>query len=422
MSWRRLYLAPFVLCLMGAGPILVDTEGSGAGVAWKDGIVHFNLESGAEATLGRLSNEEARSLVNELFEDWRDLTWEGVAVTDFTLEEGGDLASIDAGNTDAVFSYCPPDEDCPGEDPPFVLGTAGSGESPILFDSDGAITDLIQGEGAKASVIGFAGPRVVDRFGGVLSITEGQAVLNGLFIDCPEGVSSDDDCQTPEITLEEFKGAIFHELGHFLGLDHSQVNLSSAVKALSGDMSEIEGVPTMLPLLINGAEQATPHFDDIVSLALLYPSPEFTSSFCTLEGTVFKADGSTELQGVNVVAKRGDNPLVEATSFVSGQLFTGSSKNCDAAFGDFSIQGLTPGASYTLQIEKISKAFTGGSSIEPCDPSQSGFEETTLAGSFSCTTAGQVITTGTQSDTKIVTTKGATAETPASTGGCSLIR
>ncbi|MBI2083748.1 MAG: hypothetical protein HYT76_09335 [Deltaproteobacteria bacterium] len=407
----------------GAGPILVDTEQTGLGVSWQDRVVRYNPESGAEAGLGRLSNEETLAILRSFFEEWQKLTLNGIAVANFSVVEGQGLGSVTPDNLKDHFSYCPPTETCPTEDPPFVLGSARTGQSPILFDTDGEITDLIHGEGAKESIIGFAGPRVIERVEGFLFITEGQAVLNGLFIDCPEGAKETDSCQDPEVTLEEFEGAIFHEIGHFIGLDHTQVNLSSAVKALSGDKSEVAGIPTMFPLLIDGKEQRSPHFDDIVSLALLYPSSALGTSFCTLQGKVFQADGITELQGVNVVAKRGDNPLLEATSFVSGQLYVGSSENCEAKEGDFTIKGLSPGVSYQLEIEKISSAFTGGSSIEPCDPPQSGFQATSVPGTFACSSGGEVIITGTQTTTDIVTTKGTQKTTDSSpdAGGCALI-
>jgi hypothetical protein len=264
---------------LGAGPILVDTEKTGQGVIWDKRTIVYNPETGDEATLGRLSNQEARDLLKEHFEDWKAVTLGGKSVVDFSAIEGAGLGAVDQTNAAGHFSYCPPDETCASEEAPFVLGSARSGKSPILFDDDGKITDLVQGGGARLSIIGFAGPRVVERVDGILVITEGQAVLNGLFIDCHSLATASDPCKDPEVSEQEFEGAVFHEIGHFLGLDHTQVNLSSAVKALSGDKSELDGVPTLFPLLIDGAAQRSPHFDDIVSLASLYPSGTFLSDF-----------------------------------------------------------------------------------------------------------------------------------------------
>ncbi len=413
------------LSVQGAGPILVDTDGSGEAVVWQDGVIRFNLESEAGGGLGTLSNAEATALVRELFEDWKDLTIGGVDTVSLTLSEGSALGSVGLSNMDDHFTYCPAGESCPTESSPFVIGSARSGESPILFDQNGTMTDAVQGTGASLSILGFAGPRVVERVGGVLYITEGQSILNGLFID---GVSSSSN---PEVTVDEFKGAIFHEIGHFIGLDHTQVGINSVVKYLRGDTSEKAAIPTMLPLFVDGEEQLTPHFDDQVAISYLYPSASYDASFCRIEGRVLASDGATELQGVNVIVSNGSDRLVEATSFVSGSLYTGVYANCGAPFGEFVLGGLTPGRSYVLEIEEVSQAFTGGSSLEPCDPPQEGFDAAVVPGSFSCTSGGEVITAGTEATTDLVTTKSSTSSTDdgddtgntttQSQGGCSLV-
>lgn len=415
--------APFAL--FAAGPILVDTDGDGSQVVWQDRLIRFNPES--VGGLGRLSNAEAVQLVRDLLEEWGAVTLNGFSTVNLSVQEGVGLGDVDEDNVDDFFSYCPSDETCLTEDPPFVLGNAYQGQSPIIFDSDGEITDLIQGNGAKRSILGFGGPRVAETIGGDFVITEGQAILNGLFINCPSGAASSDSCQSPEVTLEEYRGAILHELGHFIGLDHTQVNLSSAQKALRGDDSEVAAIPTMFPIYVDGVAMGSLHYDDQVAISLLYPSASYQSQFCTLSGTIYEADGVTELQGVNVVAARTDSPLSESTSFVSGSYYTGTVGSCGHAAGDFSITGLIPGVEYQVSIEKISQAFTGGSSIEPCDPPLSGFTAETLAGTFSCTTGGEEIQNGSSVSTKVVTTKASTTTgstgggSSTSSGGCSLI-
>ncbi len=408
--------------LQGAGAILVDTDVNGDPVLWKDGIIHFNMESGPQGTLGTLTNAEATALVRELFEDWK-VTINGIETTDLIFDEGEDLGGVDLSNFNDHFTYCPPSKSCPTEAPPFVVGSARTGETPILFDDDGSMVDAVLGTGARLNTLGFAGPRVVERSGEILYITEGQAMLNGLFID---GIASGSN---PEVaSLDDFKGAIFHELGHLMGIDHTQVNLSSVIKYINDDFSEQEAIPTMLPLFINGTEQLSPHFDDKVAVSFLYPSSAFNLSFCRMEGKVFEEDGQTELQGVNVIAANADDPLMEATSFVSGAFYVGNFSNCESRTGDFLIAGLTPGTSYGLSIEQISQSFTGGSSIEPCDPPQSGFSLETLPGLFSCSSAGEVITAGSEATTEIVTTKTSTVpgdgdggSGDSGAGGCSLI-
>lgn len=404
-----LLLLPFPA--KAAGPILVDTDSTGEAVLWKDGTIHINLESGAGATLGQLSSDDAIQLVRDFFQDWQEVTIGGVRTVNITLDEGESLGSVTVDNMDDHFTYCPSDESCPTEDSPFVVGSARSGDSPILFDDDGSMTDAVQGAGASQSILGFAGPRVVERTGGVLYITEGQAIMNGRFIN---GVDSASD---PEVAIDEFSGAIFHEIGHFIGLDHTQVNLSSVVKYLNGDTSEKSAIPTMLPLFVDGLEQLSPHFDDIVAISSLYPSADFAATTCRLEGTAFQSDGTTELQGVNAIASNQNDPLLEATSYVSGSLYTGYTGNCDAEAGDFTIYGLRPGQFYVLNIEPISQAFTGGSSVEPCDPPQEDFDRATIPGLFSCASAAEAITSGTEATTEVVTTKASTDSTSGSDGG-----
>jgi hypothetical protein len=329
---------------------------------------------------------------------------------------------VDATNLNDHFTYCPPGKSCPTEDPPFISGSARTGESPILFDDDGSITDAIEGKGASLSILGFAGPRVVERTGGVLFITEGQAVLNGRFIN---GVS---DVGDPEVDVDEFKGAIFHEIGHMIGIDHTQVNLGSAVKYLKGDTSEADAIPTMFPLFIDGREQLTPHFDDKATISSLYPSAAFTSGFCRIEGKAFRADGKTELQGVNVIAANVADPLHEDTSFVSGSLYAGADPDCSVAEGAFTLAGIKPGVSYALNFEPISKVFTGGSSLEPCDPPQKDFAAESLPGTFRCGEGGEVIIAGSDTSTDVVTTKEVSVAPPptpppstSSSGGCALL-
>lgn len=403
--------------LWAGGPILIDAESTGQAVLWQNGVVRYNLEDSSSATLGSLSNVEAVALVRDLFNEWKNVTINGVSTVSLTFQEGAGLGSVNASNLNDHFSYCPDGQTCPSESAPFILGSARTGASPILFDEDGSMTDKIHGQGSSKSILGFAGPRVVERTNGILYITEGQALLNGKFIN---GVTSSSD---PEVTVTQFKGAIIHELGHFMGVDHTQVNLSSVVKHLNGDKSEKSGIPTMLPLFVDGDEQLSLHFDDKVTISTLYPSSNFQSSFCTLQGKVFKVDGTTELQGVNVAAKNAANALLEVTSSVSGSFYTGSSTNCNVAKGDYLLSGLTPGTSYLLNIEAISRAFTGGSSLEPCDPPQSGFDSKTISGLFSCSSGGQVITTGTESSTMVTSTKStaSSATSEDSSGGCSLL-
>jgi hypothetical protein len=128
--------------------------------------------------------------------------------------------------------------------------------------------------------------------------------------------------------------------------------------------------------------------DDVAWISKLYPAASFAASYGTLSGFVLFSDGITAAQGVNVVARRVDDPatLVDesksiAVSVVSGYSFTGNpgqsitgdntggsafgSRN-PALIGYYEIP--VPPGNYTLQIENIDPSFTGGSSVGPLDP------------------------------------------------------
>lgn len=111
MNLKRLLILFVILILelraaslFSAGPILVDTEGSGRPMLWRNGVIHYNLERSSSATLGTLSNAEAIALVQELFTDWQHATLTGVETTSITFSEGASLGSVDTSNIDSNFT------------------------------------------------------------------------------------------------------------------------------------------------------------------------------------------------------------------------------------------------------------------------------------------------------------------------------
>jgi hypothetical protein len=179
-----------------------------------------------------------------------------------------------------------------------------------------------------------------------------------------------------------------------LGLGHSQINLdlfqSGAVNNCNVD--ELAGLPLMFPVAFCQSRKSaglpilSP--DDSAWISKLYPGPSFNSSYGTISGFVFFSDGITAVQGVNVVARRIDDPATTvdesksiAVSAVSGFSFTGNpgqsitgdnttgssfgSRN-PALIGYYEIP-VSPGT-YTIQVENIDASFSGGSVVGPLDP------------------------------------------------------
>ena len=313
-----------VPCAHGAGPLIVNS--SGQPLTWSGGVVDWNPDQG---TLGALSNAAAITLVGDNF-----AKWQAVPTASLSITNGGLLpVDVTAAN---VNSY---------------IGVCGDGLSPIVFDTDGSITDLLLGGNASNSILGFAGPEC-----GSLNpptITEASAVLNGKFID---GIQTGSN---PEITVEEFGAVFLHEFGHYLDLDHSQINL---LEAFDGNPGDDDAVATMFPILINGMEAASLARDDEVSISTLYPTAAFTNGFGRITGQILRSDGTTPFQGAYVIARNVADPRHDAIGYASGTLDTGATP---ALQGFFQLPGLAAGANYTVEVEAIYPGFTGGSSVGP---------------------------------------------------------
>jgi hypothetical protein len=168
-----------------------------------------------------------------------------------------------------------------------------------------------------------------------------------------------------------------------MGMDHSQVNPQVALDCTGATgclASEAEGIPTMYPILLQGAKMETLHEDDREYFLRLYGD---TSNTCSVSGTIFASDGTTEVRGVEVVARNTDpnQTIFDAQAFVSGAEaprvndFSSSQGNCKSNCGDYLITNLKNGGTYQLCVQKINATFTGGSSMEPVDPPFQGFSD-----------------------------------------------
>ena len=316
-----------------------------------------------------ISNAQGLSRVQSLFQNWSS-----VPTTSIQFAYAGPISApgLSGGDVKTI------------QDFNAVQGSCNAGtQSPVIFDANGS---LIAALGMDALVIGFTSTCKLDPVAGHLQ--SALIVLNGEFQD---GVNSGTNY---EITADQFDEAITHEMGHFSGLDHSQINLDLYQTATPGNcnVDELAGLPLMFPVEFCQSRKSAglPILapDDMAWISKLYPNSTYAANYGTISGFIFFSDGITHVQGLNVLARRVDDPTTPqdeskriAMSVVSGYSFTGNpgqsvtgdntggssfgSRN-PALIGYYEIP-VTPGT-YTIQVEDIDASFTGGSSVGPLDP------------------------------------------------------
>jgi hypothetical protein len=312
------------------GPLIVN--GAGQPLVWNVNPVPYNPDQGK---LGKLTNTQALAHLATGASAWGAVSTASVSLTA--------AASLPVDVTVSNYGT--------------YLFTCGDGLSPIVFDVDGSITDDLLGAGANAHIIGFAAPACGTYVPPV--ILEGYSVLNGKFLD---GV---DVPGNPELTADEFDAVLTHELGHYLGMDHSQINDQ---EAFDGNPANDDTVATMFPILVAPTEMRSPNLDDEVSLSSLYPAPAFSTDFATIAGSILLPGGAL-FQGAHVIARNLADTRHLAVGYVSGATFFPGNDGGPpdpALRGQYRLAGLQPG-SYTVEIEQVDPRFVGGSSVGPLE-------------------------------------------------------
>jgi hypothetical protein len=319
-----------------------------------------------------ISNSQGVARVQNLFQNWQS-----VSTTSITYSYAGQISGPGIPSNGDVKTI---------QDFNAAVGLCNSGtQNPVIFDADGS---LLRALGLSPLVIGFSGTCKLDPQAG--HIVSALVFLNGEFQD---GVN-DPATSNYELTADQFDEAITHEMGHFSGLGHSQINLDLFQSGFVGNcpVDELAGLPLMFPVEFCQSRKSAglPILapDDVAWISKLYPNATFASNYGTISGFVFFSDGITHVQGLNVIARRVDDPSTPqdeskriAVSVVSGFEFTGNpgqaitgdntggshygSRN-PALIGYYEIP-VTPGT-YTVQTENLDSSFVGGSSVGPLDP------------------------------------------------------
>lgn len=272
---------------------------------------------------------------------------------------------------------------------------ANGQQNPIIFDPDGSLINKL---GMDDGVVGFAGACSLDMAGFIHSA---HAMMNGKWLN---GTMSGVPADMGNI----FDEAITHEIGHLLGLDHSQINTDSS--AVCYNLDEYAGRPLMYPYLTCSSSRKTSGVpilaaDDVAWLSKLYPSPSYATSYGTISGYILFPDGVTQAQEVNVIARQVDDVTTQqnesrrvAVSVISGFRFTGNpgqsvtanylpctspSSYCKGGYLDNNTGGdrtgsrdpmmigyyeiPVPPGTYTVEVEQVLGDFVGGSGMGPLD-------------------------------------------------------
>ncbi len=343
--------------VFAGGPLSVtgpDSNHPGQPYRWGLNPIPYITDLGM---LGNQTNAAANDMVAKSFQ-----IWQSVGSTNISFQNAGQLGyDATAANILALSNA--------------LLGCGDTSQPAnlIVYDADGSIMSALGMD--NNSTLGISAALCSDDEAGLL--TRGWVVMNGRFID-----GTPDSYNHASVSFDEFKAVFVHEIGHVIGLDHSQINLNCFTD-VSCPAEDLAGVPMMFPALLDDAV-STLKPDDIASISALYPTPGFETSTGRIQGRVLFSDGQTPAQGYNVIARLEGDPKRKAYSSVSGFLFTPSAGNVFAPFfydeeipfgsrdpsliGFYDLPGLEPGV-YTIEVEAIYNAgdlpFTGGSGVGP---------------------------------------------------------
>ncbi len=340
MTTKKLLLAALLLSTaaglaapaFAAGPLALCNTGQP--FLWpNNGInIPFNPDQG---NLGPLTNAQAVTLVSTAFQQWGNIP---TAAT--TYQQGAALpVNVDATNFG-----------------PYLEPTAPDGLSAIVFDEDGSIFDILFGPGS--GVLGFASPEWVNFT--TCQIQEGVAFINGGAFTGPDALI---------IALD----ILTHEFGHYQNLAHTVVNGQIVIGDNSGPTpndtfpigSLANTIETMYPFYFGPvAGFSTPEKDDVASLAALYPEPTFATATGKVTGRILAPNGTTQLTGVNVIARNVANPFVDAVSAISSDYALDFTQGAPFV-GVYTLRNLTPGAQYAIYVDEI---LAGGFSTPPLFP------------------------------------------------------
>ncbi|MFC5862580.1 Ig-like domain-containing protein [Acidicapsa dinghuensis] len=366
-----------------AGATYFNAAVMGQPVVWANGRLHYFVDQGS---LGPLLNAQAVAMV-----DAAAAVWNAVPTAAVQLTDAGSLAEdVNGGNVVAGNGVL----DAPNDVVPDATATPVA----VIFDSDGAVIDALEGSGASDPTSCQLNGVLywIDNMTTNANFAHGVIVVNGR-------------CATSASLLQMMSYQLERAFGRILGLDYSQVN-DDALKNSSETNGPL-GWPIMEPANYECGEtggSCIPNptqirYDDVAAASRMYPvtasnlanfpGKQLTAAnTVSIQGTI-SFRNAQGMQGVNVVARPLDangNPLYQYTvTFVSGAYFTGnhgneitgyvdtqgnrydrfgSSNTSMQGYFDLSAIPLPPGvttANYQVTFEAVNPQYANSESVGP---------------------------------------------------------
>ena len=303
---------------IAGGPTTIAGADGQTPVTYQNPAVTVNVENG---DLGILSNAVAVTLMQQAFDLWGDVSTANVILDidqlllDFEIDQNNAetyLPTIDQADLNADDNV-----------------------NPVVFDSDGQIIDDYFGNGQSDFIIGFA--QSIHDIGGSYFL-EGFVVING----------------KNSTTDTAFKQLLAHEIGHFIGLDHTQVNIDNRESFLGTPDFCSSTVRSNYPLMypIRCRDTATLHADDISAVSALYPATDIDASLGILQG-VFVDETGNAILGANIWVE--DMTTGKTYSIISDYLTQ------DTGFYRLRL----PAGNYTLHANSLNTEFVDVSNVGP---------------------------------------------------------
>lgn len=359
LNWRIHHFVLFLLFFLiislptfAGSPRNVTSHGDE--VRWSGNTITYHPELG---DCGPYSNADMLDFLDENLSLWTNPDSVDVAISAQT----GSLPDITGDNYTTYFYT--------GTGSQNDTTALADGLNPMAFDNDGSIISSYLGSGNEYVVLGLAGINTFNDEDG--SVEDGQAIIN---CKCLQNHPLEDDCvingQDLSVTEAQLQHILIHEFGHFLGLDHSQVNSSYYA---DDDTANNAYLPIMYPVVYTSPSPIALSEDDIWSMSYLYPSQSYLNNICWVTGSVTDQDGNA-LRCADIQARSGDEGEY-TLSFVSGALATAEDKNsdgdtvdngeCTQNCGTFYLY-IESDRDYNLYTTPIDEDFTGASSLSPC--------------------------------------------------------